>query len=150
MKHYPHLFRKFGSPLNFFGGYLEYFLKEKLNRPSKHVNWQLHRLKYDILTRSFETRQFSLARKIVFASNSLPTENKQKKMSKLHINVTEDISTEIDFEGMIPDTRMLPSRTSPDNLGISPTKNYSTSLPVRNSILCFIIKWSMDYSRCPW
>ena len=25
MKHYPHLIRKFGSPLNFFGGYLESF-----------------------------------------------------------------------------------------------------------------------------
>ena len=83
MKHYPHLIRKFSSPLNFFGGYLESFLKDKLKRLSKHVNGQLHRLKHDILTRSYETIQFLLARKIVFA-----------------------ISTEIDFEGMIPDTRM--------------------------------------------
>ena len=66
-----------------------------------------------------------MARKIVFASDTLHTENKQKKMSKVvHMNVTEGISTEIDFEGMIPDTRMLPS-TSPDNLGISPTKIHS-------------------------
>ena len=48
MKHYPHLIRKFGSPLNFFGGYLESFLKDKLKRPSKRVNGQLHRLKHDI------------------------------------------------------------------------------------------------------
>ena len=40
-------------------------------------------------------------------------------MSKVvHMNVTEGISTEIDFEGMIPDTRMLPTSTSPDSLGI--------------------------------
>ena len=70
MKHYPHLIRKFGSPLNFFGGYLESFLKDKLKIPSKRVNGQLHRLKHDILTRSYETRQFALARKIVFVSDS--------------------------------------------------------------------------------
>ena len=48
-------------------------------------------------------------------------ENKQKK-----------ISTEIDFEGLIPDTRMLRSTsTSNDNLGISPTKIYLPFLPVK-------------------
>ena len=58
-------------------------------------------------------------------------ENKQKKMSKVvHINVTEGFSTESDFEGMIPEKRMLPSR-SPDNLGISPKKIHSPSLPVQ-------------------
>jgi hypothetical protein len=120
MKHYPHLIRNFGFPLNFFGEYLESFLKDRLKRPSKRVNGQLHRLKHDILTRSYETRQFALKRKLVFANDTLHTENKQKKLSKVvHINVTKGISTEIDFEGMIPDTRMLPS-TSPDNLGISP------------------------------
>ena len=76
------------------------------------MNGQLHRLKHDILTRSYETRQFALARKIVFVSDSLHTENKQKKMSRENtINVNEGISTEIDFEGMIPDTMMLPSRS---------------------------------------
>ena len=111
---------------------------------------QLHRLKHDILTRSYETRQFALARKIDFVSDSLHTENKQKKMSKVYINVvTEGISTEIDFEGMIQDTMILPSR-SPENFGISPTKIHSPALPVKVQFtLCFIIKWSMDYSRCP-
>ncbi len=71
-----------------------------------------------------------MARKIVFVSDSLHKENKQKKMIKVYINVTEGISTEIDFEGMIPDTMMLPSR-SPDNLGISPNKIHSPSLPVK-------------------
>ena len=46
------------------------------------------------------------------------------------INVNEGISTEIDFEGMIPDTMMLPSR-SPENFGISPTKIHSPALPVK-------------------
>ena len=65
------------------------------------------------------------------------------------MNVTEGVSTEIDFEGMSQDTRMLPSM-SPDNLGISPTKIHSPSLPVKVQFgLCFIIKWSIDYSRCP-
>ena len=85
-----------------------------------------------------------MARKIVFVSDSLHTENKQKKMSKVvHMNVTEGISTEIDFEGMIQDTRMLPSMSPP-------TKIHSPSLLVKVQFaLCFIIKWSMDYSRCP-
>ena len=91
----------------------------------------LHRLNHDILTWSYETRQFSLACKTFFASDSLHTEKKQKKMSKVvHMNVTEGISTEIDFEGMIQNTRMLPS-LSPDNLGISPSKIHSPSLPVK-------------------
>ena len=34
-KHYPHLIRKFGSPLNFFGEYLESFLKYKLKRATQ-------------------------------------------------------------------------------------------------------------------
>ena len=69
---------------------------------------------------------------IVFVSEKLHKENKQKKMSRENtINVNEGISTEIDFEGMIPDTMMLPSR-SPDNLGMLPTtKIHSPSLPVK-------------------
>ena len=35
MTHYPHLIKKFGTAINFFGGFLESFLKEKLKRPSK-------------------------------------------------------------------------------------------------------------------
>ena len=61
-------------------------MKEKLKQPSKRVNGgQLHRLKHDILVRSYETRQFALARKIVFVSDSIYTETKQKKMSKENI-----------------------------------------------------------------
>ena len=72
-----------------------------------------------------------MARELVFVSDSLHTENKQKKMSKVYINVSEGISKEIDFEGMIPDTMMLPSR-SPDNLGMLPTtKIHSPALPVK-------------------
>ena len=58
------------------------------------------------------------------------------------INVNEGISTEIDFEGMIQDTRMLPSM-SPDNLGISPTKIHSPSLPVK-------VQFSASSSNCLW
>ena len=48
----------------------ESFLKDKLKRPSKRVNGQLHRLKHDILIRSYETKQFFLAREIVFDNYS--------------------------------------------------------------------------------
>ena len=48
IKHYPNLIRKFGTPLNFFGGFLESFLKDKLKLPSKRVNGQLHHLKHEI------------------------------------------------------------------------------------------------------
>ena len=81
---------------------------------------------------------------ICFASDTIHKENKEKNMSKVYIKVSEGISTEIDFEGMIPDTMMLPSTSmSPDNLGISHTKIHSPSLPVKVQFaLCFIIKWS--------
>ena len=68
MTHYPHLIKKFGTPINFFGGFLESFLKEKLKRPSKRVNGHTHRLQHDILLRSYEGRQYSLARKVLFPS----------------------------------------------------------------------------------
>ena len=35
MKYYLHLIQKFGSPLDFFGGYLKSFLKDKLKHPIK-------------------------------------------------------------------------------------------------------------------
>ena len=35
MKHYPHLIRKFRSPLNFFGEYLESFLRDKFKRATQ-------------------------------------------------------------------------------------------------------------------
>ena len=33
MTHYPHLIKKFGTRINFFSGFLESFLNEKLKRP---------------------------------------------------------------------------------------------------------------------
>ena len=41
--------KKFGIPLNFFGGFLESFLKDKLKKPSKRINGHLHRVQHDIL-----------------------------------------------------------------------------------------------------
>ena len=66
--HYPRQIRKFGSPLNFFGGFLESFLKDFLKRPSKRVNGHTHRLQYNILVRSQESWQFDIARRIIFPS----------------------------------------------------------------------------------
>ena len=66
--HYPRQIRKFGSPLNFFGGFLESFLKDFLKRPSKRVNGHTHCLQHDILVQSQESRQFDIARRIIFPS----------------------------------------------------------------------------------
>jgi len=52
MTHYPLLIKRFGAPINFFGGFLESFLKEKLKRPSKRVNGHTHSLQHDILLKS--------------------------------------------------------------------------------------------------
>ena len=49
---------------------MESFLKNKLKRFSKRVNGQVHRLKHDLLIQYYETRQFSLACKIVFDNYS--------------------------------------------------------------------------------
>ena len=68
MTHYPHLIKKFGTPINFFGGFLESFLKEKLKRGSKQVNGHTHCLQHDLLWRSYEGRQYSLVRKVLFPS----------------------------------------------------------------------------------
>ena len=47
--HYVDQIKKFGSPLNYFGGFLEWFLKDKLKKPSKRINGHLHRVQHDIL-----------------------------------------------------------------------------------------------------
>jgi hypothetical protein len=73
MLHYTDYILKFGSPLNFYGGFLESFLKDKLKRPSKRVNGHSHRLQYDILTRSQDARQFVLARQVLFTPKYVTT-----------------------------------------------------------------------------
>ena len=45
------------------------FLKEKLKRPNKRVNGHTHSLLQNILFRSYEGRQYSLARKVLFPSD---------------------------------------------------------------------------------
>ena len=52
--HYVDQIKKFGSPLNYFGGFLESFLKDKLKKPSKRINGHLHRVQHDILICSQE------------------------------------------------------------------------------------------------
>jgi hypothetical protein len=60
--HYVDQILKFGSPLNYFGGFLESFLKDKLKKPSKRINAHLHRVHLDILILicSQESQQFGL------------------------------------------------------------------------------------------
>ena len=62
--HFVDKIKKFGSPLNYFGGFLESFLKYKLKKPSKRINGHLHRVQHDIfifiLMCSQESWQFGL------------------------------------------------------------------------------------------
>ena len=65
--------KKFGSPLSYyFGGFLESFLKDKLKKPSKRINGHLHRIQHDILICSQESRQFGLARQVLFSMEYAP------------------------------------------------------------------------------
>ena len=51
---------------------MESFLKDKLKRPSKRINGHLHRVQHDILIRSQESRQFGLARQVLFSMEYAP------------------------------------------------------------------------------
>ena len=51
---------------------MESFLKDKLKKPSKRINGHLHRVQHDILIYSQESRQFGLARQILFPMEYAP------------------------------------------------------------------------------
>ena len=55
-------------------GFLESFLKDKLKKPSKRINCHLHRVQHDILILicSQESRQFGLARQVLFPMEYAP------------------------------------------------------------------------------
>ena len=57
-------------------GFLESFLKDKVKKPSKRINGHLHRVQHDILILilicSQESRQFGLARQILFPMKYAP------------------------------------------------------------------------------
>ena len=52
--------------------FLESFLKDKLKKPSKRINGHLHRVQHDILIHSQESRQFGLARQVLFSMEYAP------------------------------------------------------------------------------
>ena len=54
--------------------FLESFLKDKLKKPSKRINGHLHRVQHDILILicSQESRQFGLARQVLFPMEYAP------------------------------------------------------------------------------
>ena len=51
---------------------MESFLNDKLKRPSKRINGHLHRVQHDILICSQESRQFGLARQVLFPMEYAP------------------------------------------------------------------------------
>ena len=51
---------------------MELFLKYKLKKPSKRINDHLHRVQHDILICSQESRQFGLARQVLFPMEYAP------------------------------------------------------------------------------
>ena len=52
--------------------FLESFLKDKLKKPSKIINGHLHRVQHDILICLQESRQFGLARHVLFPIEYAP------------------------------------------------------------------------------
>ena len=51
---------------------MESFLKDKLKKPSKRINGHLHRVQHDILICLQESRQFGLARQVLFPMEYAP------------------------------------------------------------------------------
>jgi hypothetical protein len=75
--HYVDQIKKFGSPLSYFGGWLFGIILEgqaQETKPSKRINGHLHRVQHDILILicSQESRQFSLARQVLFPMEYAP------------------------------------------------------------------------------
>ena len=67
--HYVDQIKKFGSPLNYFGGLLFGIILEgqaQETKQDKGINGHLHRVQHDILICSQESWQFGLARQILF------------------------------------------------------------------------------------
>ena len=77
--------------------FLESFLKDKLKKPSKRINGHLHRVQHDILICSQETRQFGLARQVLFPIEYAPVFCGTNLMSldELQVNGEGDGNTEM-------------------------------------------------------
>ena len=91
--------------MNFWGGALESFLKTKLKGPSKRINRHAHRVRHVILIRSQETRQFSLARRVIAPTEyalSLLTSPTEQDLLSQSVDVAENV------------TACLPTESSPD------------------------------------
>ena len=80
-------------------GFLESFLKDKLKKPSKRINGHLHRVQHDILImiHSQESRQFGLARQILFPMEYAPVfcATNLLLLDELQVNGEGDGNTEM-------------------------------------------------------
>jgi len=79
--------------------FLESFLKDKLKKPSKRINGHLHRVQHDILILicSQESRQFGLARQVLFPMEYAPVfcGTNLLSLDKLQVNGEGDGNTEM-------------------------------------------------------
>ena len=79
--------------------FLESFLKDKLKKPSKRINGHLHKVQHDILILicSQESRQFSLARQVLFSMEYAPVfcGTNLLSLDELQVNGEGDSNTEM-------------------------------------------------------
>ena len=77
--------------------FLESFLKDKLKKPSKRIKCYLHRVQHDILIRSQESRQFGLARQVLFPMEYAPVfcGTNLLSLDELQVNGEDDGNTEM-------------------------------------------------------
>jgi hypothetical protein len=77
--------------------FLESFLKDKLKKPSKRINGHLHRVQHGNSICSKESRQFGLARQILFPVEYDPVFYGTKLLSldELQVNGEGDKNTEM-------------------------------------------------------
>jgi hypothetical protein len=100
--HYVNQIQKFGSPLQYFGGRLFGIILEgqaQESKPSKRINGHLHRVQHDILILicSQESKQFGLARQILFPMEYAPVfcGTNLLSLDELQVNGEGDGNTEM-------------------------------------------------------
>ena len=150
---------KFGCPMNFFGEFLESFLRDKLKRPSKRVNGgHSHRLQHDILVRSQEKRLLDLARAIVFPTKyvaSLWTPDSENEIGEEQHTKSDTLSTRhtlpkqkrfsvsLSSEGQ---WIMDPGNFQPRNMRTLVVHTSACSIPISQTGKDTLIIWSIPQS----
>ena len=119
--------------------FLESFLKDKLKKPSKRINGHLHRMQHDILILicSQESRQFGLARQVLFPMEYAPVFCGTNLLSvdELQVNGEGGGNTEmLLFSGICSDNNG--SEVVIENISDHSLRGYSASCSKRGKSEC--------------